>query len=121
MRISIFGIGYVGAVSAACLAADGHDVVAVDTNAHKVKMLNDGIAPIVEAGLAELVRGGVRGGNLRATTDVQDAIYGSDASIICVGTPSRANGDLDLGQVVRVCESIGGALGRKNAFHAVIV
>jgi GDP-mannose 6-dehydrogenase len=121
MRISIFGIGYVGAVSAACLAADGHDVAAVDTNPHKVKMLNDGVAPIVEAGLAELVREGVRGGRLRATTDVQDAISGSDASIVCVGTPSRANGDLDLTQVARVCESIGAALARKNAFHAVIV
>jgi len=121
MRISIFGIGYVGAVSAACLAADGHDVAAVDTNAHKVKMLNDGVAPIVEAGLAELVREGVRSGRLRATTDVQDAIGGSDASIVCVGTPSRANGDLDLSQVARVCESIGEALARKEGFHAVIV
>ncbi|MES1151263.1 MAG: hypothetical protein ABUL54_05160, partial [Dongia sp.] len=121
MRISVFGIGYVGAVSAACLAADGHDVVAVDTNAHKVKMLNDGVAPIVEAGLAELVREGVRSTRLRATTDVQDAVGGSDASLVCVGTPSRANGDLDLGQVSRVCESIGGALGRKNAFHSVIL
>jgi GDP-mannose 6-dehydrogenase len=121
MRISVFGIGYVGAVSAACLAADGHDVVAVDTNAHKVKMLNDGVAPIVEAGLAELVRDGVRSSRLRATTDVHDAVGGSDASLVCVGTPSRANGDLDLGQVSRVCESIGGALARKNAFHAVIL
>jgi GDP-mannose 6-dehydrogenase len=121
MRISIFGIGYVGAVSAACLAADGHEVVAVDTNAHKVKMLNDGVAPIVEAGLAELVRDGVRGAKLRATTDVQDAISGSEASIVCVGTPSRANGDLDLSQVARVCESIGAALARKGSFHAVIV
>jgi GDP-mannose 6-dehydrogenase len=121
MRISIFGIGYVGAVSAACLAADGHEVVAVDTNAHKVKMLNDGVAPIVEAGLAELAREGVRGSRLRATTDVQGAINDSDCSIVCVGTPSRANGDLDLSQVARVCESIGAALARKGTFHAVIV
>jgi GDP-mannose 6-dehydrogenase len=121
MRISIFGIGYVGAVSAACLAADGHDVVAVDTNAHKVKMLNDGVAPIVEAGLAELVREGVRSTRLRATADVQAAINDTDCSIVCVGTPSRANGDLDLSQVARVCESIGEALAKKGSFHAVVV
>jgi GDP-mannose 6-dehydrogenase len=121
MRISIFGIGYVGAVSAACLAADGHAIVAVDTNAHKVKMLNDGVAPIVEAGLAELVREGVRSTKLRATTDVQEAIGDSDCSIVCVGTPSRANGDLDLSQVARVCETIGAALAKKPGFHAVIV
>jgi GDP-mannose 6-dehydrogenase len=121
MRVSIFGIGYVGAVSAACLAADGHQVVAVDTNAAKAKMINDGVAPIVEEGLAELVHDGARSGRLRATTDPQAAIDDSDCSMVCVGTPSRANGDLDLTQVARVCESIGAALKRKDGFHAVVV
>lgn len=121
MRISVFGIGYVGAVSAACLAADGHQVVAVDSNAHKVKMINDGIAPIVESGLGELVREAVRERRLRATTDAVEAVTGTECSIICVGTPSHANGDLDLAQVARVCESIGAALARKSDFHAVIV
>src|SRR3954467_12437976 len=114
MRISIFGIGYVGAVSAACLAADGHDVVAVDTNPQKVKMINDGVAPIVETDLAEMVREGVRSGKLRATTSVGEAVTGSACSIICVGTPSLANGNLDLTQVERVCESIGAVLARKG-------
>ncbi|HVO02086.1 MAG TPA: nucleotide sugar dehydrogenase [Candidatus Cybelea sp.] len=121
MRISVFGIGYVGAVSAACLAADGHRVIAVDTSPQKTKMINDGVAPVVEAGLAELIRDGVRAGLLGASTDAAEAVAGSDCSLICVGTPSRANGDLDLTQVVRVCESIATALGKKGAFHAVIV
>ena len=99
MRISVFGIGYVGAVSAACLAADGHVVVAVDTNPAKAKMINDGVAPIVETGLAELVREGARSGKLRATTSASEAVMGSAASLVCVGTPSLANGNLDLTQV----------------------
>jgi GDP-mannose 6-dehydrogenase len=121
MRISVFGIGYVGAVSAACLAADGHDVTTVDTNPAKVKMINDGVAPIVETGLADLIREGVRSGKLRATTDAPGAVNGTDCSIVCVGTPSHANGDLDLTQVARVCESIGAALVKKSAFHAVVI
>ena len=110
MRISVFGIGYVGAVSAACLAADGHDVVAVDTNPQKVKMINDGVAPIVEAGLAELVREGARSGRLRATSSADEAVMASACSLICVGTPSHGNGNLDLTQVERVCESIGAVI-----------
>ena len=121
MRISVFGIGYVGAVSAACLAADGHDVIAVDTNPQKAKMINDGVAPIVETGLAELIREGVRSGKLRATTNPVEAVAGSDCSLVCVGTPSHGNGNLDLTQVARVCESIGAALAKKSDFHAVII
>lgn len=121
MRISVFGIGYVGAVSAACLATDGHHVVAVDTNSQKAKMINDGIAPIVETGLAEVIREGVRNGRLRASTDPAEAVASSECSIVCVGTPSFPNGDLDLTQVVRVCESIGAALARKSEFHAIIL
>src|SRR6185369_13131744 len=119
MRISVFGIGYVGAVSAACLAADGHDVVAVDTNPHKAKMINDGVAPIVETGLAELVREGARSGKLRATTKAAEAVMDSACSLICVGTPSLGN--LNLTQVERVCESIGAALARKSDFHVVVI
>jgi GDP-mannose 6-dehydrogenase len=121
MRISVFGIGYVGAVSAACLAADGHDVVAVDTNPSKVKMINDGVAPIVEAGLAELVREGARSGKLRATTSASEAVKASACSLVCVGTPSLANGNLDLSQVERVCDSIGAVLAEKRDFHVVII
>jgi len=121
MRISIFGIGYVGAVSAGCLAADGHEVIAVDTNPQKAKMINDGIAPIVESGLPELIRDGARSGKLRATTDAVEAVMNSECSIVCVGTPSHGNGNLDLTQVARVCESIGAALAKKKDFHAVVI
>lgn len=121
MRISIFGIGYVGAVSAACLAADGHAVVAVDTNRQKVDAINAGQSPIVEEGLAELIRQEVEAGRLRATTDGAEAIAESDLSFVCVGTPSRANGSLDLTYVARACEEIGRALARKRDFHAVVL
>jgi GDP-mannose 6-dehydrogenase len=121
MRISVFGIGYVGAVSAACLARDGHRVVAVDTSGQKVETINAGRAPIVEEGLAPLIAEAVAAGRLRATTDGAEAVAASELSFVCVGTPSLANGDLDLTQVVRVCEVIGRAIAQKGAFHAVAV
>ena len=88
MRISVYGLGYVGAVSAACLAADGHTVIGVDTNPVKVDLLNQGLAPVVEAGLGELIEEGVRAGRLRATTDCDAAVAGTDIGLVCVGTPS---------------------------------
>lgn len=121
MHISVFGIGYVGTVSAACLANDGHSVVAVDTSEQKVATINAGRSPIVEEGLAELIRRGVESGRLRATTHGQQAIENSDLSFVCVGTPSLANGSLDLTHVVRVCEEIGRAIGKKRSFHTVVM
>lgn len=121
MRISIFGIGYVGAVSAACLAKDGHIVVAVDTNRQKVEAVNAGQSPIVEEGLAGFIRQAVDDGRLRATVDGAEAIANSDLSFVCVGTPSRANGSLDLTFITRACEEIGSALTMKTGFHAVVV
>lgn len=121
MDISIFGIGYVGAVSAGCLSADGHRVVAVDTSSFKVDAINRGLSPIVEPGLEELLRRGVQAGMLRATADAGDAIRASDVSIICVGTPSLNNGNLDLGYVARVCAEIGAQLREKLGFHAVVI
>ena len=121
MDISIFGIGYVGAVSAGCLSADGHRVVAVDTSSFKVDAINRGLSPIVEPGLEELLRRGAQAGMLRATADAGDAIRSSDVSIICVGTPSLNNGNLDLGYVARVCEEIGAQLREKLGFHAVVI
>jgi GDP-mannose 6-dehydrogenase len=121
MRISVFGIGYVGAVSAACLARDGHRVVAVDTSGQKVETINAGRSPIVEEGLALLIAEAVAAGRLRATTDGAEAVAESELSFVCVGTPSLANGDLDLTQVVRVCEVIGRAIAQKGGFHAVAV
>jgi GDP-mannose 6-dehydrogenase len=121
MDISIFGIGYVGAVSAGCLSADGHRITAVDTSQFKVDAINQGQSPIVEPGLEELLRRGIAAGTLRATTDAGEAVRATDLSIICVGTPSLDNGNLDLSYVVRVCEDIGAQLRHKAGFHAVVI
>jgi GDP-mannose 6-dehydrogenase len=96
MNVSVFGLGYVGSVSAASFAADGHTVVGVDINPDKVASVNDGRSPIVERGLAELIRDTVASGTLRATTSTADAVASTDLSLVCVGTPSRRNGSLDL-------------------------
>src|SRR3954454_12221106 len=96
MKVSVFGLGYVGSVSAASFAADGHEVVGVDVNADKVAAINAGRSPIVEPGLQELVARGVAGKRLRATTDTADAIGATEVSLLAVGTPSRRNGSLDL-------------------------
>jgi GDP-mannose 6-dehydrogenase len=119
MRISVFGIGYVGAVSAGCLASDGHAVVAVDPNTSKVDLINRGLAPIVERDIGERIRDAVQAGRLRATTSATDAIMDSELSLVCVGTPSQFNGNLDLSYVRRACESIGDALRQKTAYHVV--
>jgi len=121
MRLSVFGIGYVGAVSAACLARDGHDLIAVDSNRAKVDVINAGDSPIVETGLADLIRQAVYAKRLKATTDAALAVAETSLSIVCVGTPSLPNGNLDLSQVRRVCEEIGHAIGRKRDRHTVVI
>src|SRR6186997_6832 len=121
MKASIFGLGYVGSVSAASFAADGHEVVGVDVNADKVAAVNAGRSPIVEPGLDELLGLGVAEGRLRATTDTADAIQSSEVSLLCVGTPSRKNGSLDLTYLERVCRQIGAALHDKPSYHVVVV
>lgn len=121
MRISVFGLGYVGAVSAGCLARDGHDVIGVDPNPIKVGMINEGMSPIIEKHVDDIIRLAVKGGALRAVADCHHAVVESDISLICVGTPSQANGSLDLEHVRRVCEEIGTALRAKDAFHVVVV
>mgnify|MGYP005837959935 CR=1 FL=1 len=120
-RVSIFGLGYVGCVSAACLAKEGHEVVGVDVNPAKVDMLNQGLATIVEHGIGELVADMRASGRLRATTDVANAVHATDVSLVCVGTPSKPNGALDLTYVARVCEEIGAALRTKDARHTIII
>ncbi len=120
-KISVFGIGYVGVVSAACLADDGHEVIAVDLDPAKVSAVNAGLSPIVEAGLDEILVRAVKSGRLRATTDGQQAMLDTDASFICVGTPSDASGAVGLRYVTGVCEDIGRAIGQKQSFHSVIV
>lgn len=120
MRISIFGLGYVGAVSAGCLASDGHEVIGVDPNQTKVDLINQGVTPIIEKDIGEMIARAVSAGKLRATTSVSEAVMGSDISLICVGTPSQLNGNLDLSYVRRVCEEIGSAIREKNGFHVVV-
>ena len=120
MKISIFGLGYVGAVSAGCLAADGHEVIGVDPNQTKVDLINQGKTPIIEKDIGEMIASTVSEGRLRATTDVREAVMGSDLSLICVGTPSQFNGNLDLSYVRRVCEEIGSAIKEKADFHVVV-
>ena len=121
MKISVFGLGYVGTVSAACLASDGHDVIGVDSNVTKVDLINSGTAPIVEKDIGPLIEAGVASGNLRATVDGQEAVINSELSLICVGTPSQRNGNLDLSHVVKVCEEIGACLAGLGRFHAIVV
>jgi GDP-mannose 6-dehydrogenase len=120
MRISIFGLGYVGAVSAGCLAKDGHEVIGVDPTETKVDLINRGQTPIIESDIGEIIERAVKDKRLRATTDIADAFNNSDLSIICVGTPSLPNGGLDLGYVQRVCEQIGEQLRNKQTFHIVV-
>src|SRR5687767_11061307 len=110
MNVSVFGLGYVGSVSAASFAADGHTVIGVDVNPEKVASLNAGRSPIVERGLDDLIRDNTANGRLRATTSTPEAIASTDVSLVCVGTPSRRNGSLDLSYLERVCEQIGEAL-----------
>src|ERR1044071_5194736 len=103
MKLSVFGLGYVGCVSAACFAREGHEVTGVDVNATKVEIINAGKRPIVEAGIGELIGEMVAAGRLRATTDSAEAVQNSDLSLVCVGTPSNSNGSLNLTYVKRVC------------------
>ena len=121
MKLSIFGIGYVGCVSAACFAKSGHDVIGVDVNATKVEIINSGRSPIVEAGIDELMSEMVAAGRLRAVTCSCEAIRESEISLVCVGTPSNANGSLNLKHVQRVCEEIGAALKNKQERHTVVI
>jgi len=121
MRVSVFGLGYVGCVTAACLAKAGHAVVGVDVNAEKVAMLNAATSPIVEPGLPELLREVVGLGRLRATTSSDQGVAESDLSLICVGTPSRANGRIDVDAVVRTGQSIGQAVRKHAEPHTVVL
>ncbi len=120
-RISVFGLGYVGCVSAACLARDGHQVIGMDVSQTKVDRVNAGHATILEEGIEELVASVVAAGRLRATLDAAEAIAGSDISLVAVGTPSRRNGNIDLTYIRRVCRDIGLALREKAEWHGVVI
>lgn len=120
-RISIFGLGYVGAVTAGCLAKQGHTIVGVDVHPGKVESFNAGVPPIVEPGLEELLKTAKAKGLLRATQSCEEAIADTEASIVCVGTPSKVTGALDLGFVRGVVEQIGNSLRKKMKSHALIL
>jgi GDP-mannose 6-dehydrogenase len=121
MKISIFGLGYVGAVSMACLARDGHEVVGVDLDPLKLELIRSGRSPIVEEGIQELTAEVVQSGRVTVTDDVAAAVHATDLSFICVGTPSSPNGSQDLSAVRRVSEQIGAALKDKPGYHTVIM
>ena len=121
MRVSIFGLGYVGTVCAACLARFGHDVIGVDLNEYKNAQISSGRSPIVEPGLEELIGEAVEAKRLSATSDHERAVAESELSLICVGTPSRANSSLDTSHVEHVAQTIGGALRREDRRHTVVV
>jgi GDP-mannose 6-dehydrogenase len=121
MKISIFGLGYVGSVSAACFAKEGHDVLGVDVNPTKVEIINRGQSPIVEEGINELIGEMVTAKRLRATSDSAQAVHETEVSLVCVGTPSNSNGSLDLSYIKRTCQEIGAALETKRTPHAVVM
>jgi len=121
LRVSIFGLGYVGTVCAGCLAKDGHEIVGVDPVRTKVQMVNAGKSPIIEADIEEIIAGAVKSGRLRATEDPVQAILDTDLSFVCVGTPSQINGNLDLTHVRHVCEQLGEGLKDKTARHTVVI
>jgi GDP-mannose 6-dehydrogenase len=120
LKISIFGLGYVGTVSAGCLARDGHEVIGVDPVRTKVDLINAGHSPIIEADIAGIIADVVKSGYLRATEDQDEAIRQTELSFVCVGTPSQPNGNLDLTFIRRVCELIGKALKNKPTRHTVV-
>jgi GDP-mannose 6-dehydrogenase len=121
MNIAIFGLGYVGCVTAACLARNKHHVIGVDVAPHKIEMILAGQSPIIEPGLAELIKAGIASQYLTATTDAATAVAQSEVLLICVGTPSKLNGDLQLGYVENVCQEIGQALKEKNEYTVVVI
>gem|GEM_PF-43298 len=120
MKISIFGLGYVGAVSLACLARDGHQVIGVDIDATKLQLIKEGKTPVVEEGMVDLMQKVAASGLVTVTTDVAAAVQGSEISLICVGTPSAANGSQDQGAVLRLAESLGKALATKSDPHVIV-
>jgi len=121
LSISVFGLGYVGSVSAACFASMGHQVIGVDVNPAKVETMESGRSPIIEASMSELAAEGHRAGRLHATIDSTAAVLESDGSFVCVGTPSLRNGKLDLSHIEKVAREIGAALKQKKSGHTIVL
>jgi len=120
MKISIFGLGYVGAVSLACLSRDGHEVIGVDIEPAKLELIKAGKTPVVEEGMVELMAQVAASGRVTVTSDAQQAVQDSEISLVCVGTPSAANGSQDQGAILRLAAEIGQAIGQKQAPHVVV-
>ncbi len=121
MKVSIFGLGYVGAVSAGCLARDHNDVIGCDIDQAKLDLIASGQTPIIEAGMQELMAGAVKSGRLTVTSDAKEAVAKTDISLICVGTPSKRKGGQDLTAICRLSEELGEALKEKSGFHVFVV
>ncbi len=120
MRISIFGLGYVGCVTAACLASEGHQVIGVDVNPIKIKEINSGKSPVLEKSLEKYIARAVVNKNLYATLDAKEAVMNSDVSFLCVGTPSNHNGSIETKFLVRVSREIGISLREKQNEHLIV-
>jgi GDP-mannose 6-dehydrogenase len=120
MKISIFGLGYVGAVSLACLARDGHQVIGVDIDKTKLRLISEGHTPVVEEGMVDLMKAVAASGRVSVTTDAEEAVLGSEISLVCVGTPSAPNGSQDQGAILRLAAQMGRALARKTEPHVVV-
>ena len=121
MKISIFGMGYVGVVTAACLARDGHQVIGVDISPDKVDLINQGESPIFEPGLGDLLKEAVQSGHIRATVEAETAVMNTEISLISVGTPPIAQGEPDLSYVIDVCKEIALAVKKKGSSHVVML
>jgi GDP-mannose 6-dehydrogenase len=121
MKISIFGLGYVGCVSLGCLAKNGHEIIGVDVSEFKVELINKGTATIQEKDIDNIIREGYQKGSISATTCAEEAVHNTDLSIICVGTPPTENGHLNLAYIYKTAEQIGRALRKKESFHTVVI
>jgi GDP-mannose 6-dehydrogenase len=121
MKLSVWGLGYVGTVSAGCLAQEGHEVIGVDSETRKVDLINAGKPPIIEKDIGQIIERQVAAGRLSATTEASVAVRQTDLFLICVGTPSRSNGDIELKYVRRVCEEIGTALRDHQGAPVVVI
>src|SRR5215472_9891715 len=120
MKISIFGLGYVCAVSLACLARDGHDVVGVDVDQAKLDLIAAGRTPVVEEGMVALMANVVASGKVAVTRDALDAVMRTDLSLICVGTPSAPNGSQDQSAILRLAHDLGAAMKGKRTAHVFV-
>ena len=121
MKISVFGLGYVGCVSLGCLAQNGHNVIGVDVNESKIDLINDGRATIIEKDIDVIISEQFANGRIKATLDFREAVRDTDVSFICVGTPSTKEGHLNLEYIYKVADQIGSALKEKKSFHTIVI